>query len=55
MNFVNRLLDRFRSAKPGDDAVEQDIFNQRLIKMQGRAKSAPLHTPFKSPRLHPAA
>ncbi|HRK42749.1 MAG TPA: hypothetical protein PLH11_06900 [Gemmobacter sp.] len=55
MSFVNRLLEKFRAPKSAEDMAEQDVFNQRLTKMQGRVARAPLHTPFRSSRLHPAA
>lgn len=55
MSFVNRLLEKFRAPKSAEDMAEQDVFNQRLTKMQGRAARVPQHTPFKNSRLHPAA
>lgn len=54
MSFVARLLAKFRSSPAVQPLSDDDIFAQRLSKMQGRARLAQQGTPFRNPRLHPA-
>lgn len=55
MTFVNRLLEKFRAQDAAAAAVEQDIFNLRLMRMQGRGGHAAKHSPFRNPRMPLAA
>ncbi|MEH7828255.1 hypothetical protein [Gemmobacter denitrificans] len=57
MSFVTRLLSRLRRAptQTQAQAEQEDVFEMRLRKMQGRARREPAATPFRNSRQQSAA